>query len=46
VINPNTAEPKHLDNTMKSVDRLAKTNGFDSWIMMNVYPEPHTNPND
>lgn len=45
-INPSTAEPNQLDNTMKSVDRLAKINAFDSWIMMNVYPERHTKPND
>lgn len=44
-INPSTAEPNNLDNTLKSVDRLAKNNGFDSWIMLNVYPQRTTNPN-
>lgn len=45
-INPSTAEPGVLDNTMKSVDRIAKNNGFDSWIMLNIYPQRATNPDD
>ena len=31
---------------MKSVERLAAANGFDSWIMFNVYPQRATDPND
>jgi hypothetical protein len=45
-INPSTAKPEDLDNTLKSVERLALGNGFDSWIMMNVYPQRATDPND
>lgn len=45
-INPSTAKPGELDNTLKSVERLALSNGFDSWIMMNVYAQRATNPND
>lgn len=45
-INPSTTEPGALDNTMKSVDRIANNNGFDSWIMLNIYPQRTTNPND
>ncbi len=30
----------------KSVERLAAANGFDSWIMFNVYPQRATDPND
>jgi hypothetical protein len=45
-INPSTAKPEELDNTLKSVERLALSNGFDSWIMMNVYPQRATDPND
>ncbi len=44
--NPSTATPGNLDNTLKSVERLAKNNGYDSWIMMNIYPQRATNPND
>ena len=32
-INPSTAQPGALDPTLKSVERLANANGFDSWIM-------------
>lgn len=44
-VNPSTAEPSALDNTMKSVDRLRKENGYDSWVMLNLYPQRATNPN-
>ena len=37
-VNPSTAEPDHLDNTLKSVERIALGNGYDSFIMFNVYP--------
>lgn len=52
-INPSTAAPDHLDNTLKSVQRIALHNGFDSFLMFNVYAqratdpdrmEPHCNP--
>ena len=45
-INPSTAEPDNLDNTLKSVERIALGNGFDSFIMFNVYAERATNPDD
>ena len=45
-INPSTAQPGALDPTLKSVERLAAANGFDSWIMFNVYPQRATDPND
>lgn len=44
-INPSTAEPEKMDNTMKSVERIAKGNGFDSFIMFNVYAQRATDPN-
>lgn len=43
-INPSTAEPDDLDNTLKSVERIAQGNGFDSFIMFNVYAQRATNP--
>jgi hypothetical protein len=43
-INPSTAEPDHLDNTLKSVERIAKGNGFDSFMMFNVYAQRATDP--
>ena len=45
-INPSTAEPDNLDNTLKSVARIADGNGFDSWIMFNVYAQRATRPDD
>ncbi len=45
-INPSTAKPDALDNTLKSVERIAFYNGFDSFIMLNVYPQRATDPND
>ena len=43
-INPSTAAPDALDNTLKSVQRIALGNGFDSFIMFNVYAQRATNP--
>ena len=43
-INPSTAQPDNLDNTLKSVERIALGNGFDSFIMFNVYAQRATNP--
>ena len=45
-INPSTARPDDLDNTLKSVERIAHGNGFDSFIMFNVYAQRATNPDD
>ena len=45
-INPSTAEPDHLDNTLKSVERIALHNGYDSFLMFNVYAQRATNPDD
>lgn len=44
-INPSTAQPGALDNTLKSVERIALGNGFDSFIMFNVYAQRATDPN-
>lgn len=45
-INPSTAAPGDLDNTLKSVSRIAAGNGYDSWIMFNVYAQRATDPDD
>ncbi len=45
-INPSTAKPDALDNTLKSVERIAHGNGFDSFIMFNVYAQRATSPDD
>ena len=43
-INPSTARPDDLDNTLKSVERIALGNGFDSFLMFNVYAQRATDP--
>ncbi len=43
-INPSTAKPGDLDNTLKSVERIALGNGFDSFVMFNVYAQRATDP--
>ena len=43
-LNPSTAQPGDLDNTLKSVERIAWGNGYDSFIMFNVYAQRATDP--
>lgn len=43
-INPSTAAPDCLDNTVKSVERIALHNGYDSFLMFNVYAQRATDP--
>ena len=45
-INPSTAAPNDLDNTLKSVERIALGNGYDSFIMFNVYAQRAAKPDD
>ena len=45
-LNPSTARPGALDNTLKSVERVARHNGFDSFLMMNLYAQRATRPCD
>ena len=45
-VNPSTAQPDALDNTLKSVERIALGNGYDSFLMFNVYAQRATSPND
>lgn len=45
-INPSTAIPGRLDNTLKSAERIALHNGYDSFVMFNVYAQRATDPDD
>ena len=45
-INPSTAEPNNLDPTVNRVRKMVDTNGYDSFVMVNIYPQRATNPND
>ncbi|MBQ8137237.1 MAG: DUF1643 domain-containing protein [Clostridia bacterium] len=44
-VNPSTAAPDRLDRTLQSVERIAKHNGFDSFLMFNVSAQRATDPN-
>ena len=44
-INPSTATPNNLDNTLKKVRALASFNDYTNWVMLNLYPQRATNPN-
>ena len=45
-INPSTATPERLDNTLATFRNRAEAFGYASWLMLNVYPQRATNPND
>lgn len=45
-VNPSTAEPENLDPTVEKVEKIALNNGYDSWMMFNVYPKRDTNFED
>ena len=45
-INPSTAAPDALDPTLQSAQRIALANGYDSFIMFNVYAQRATRPDD
>lgn len=45
-INPSTAAPETLDPTLQSVERIAHSNGYDSFLMFNVYAQRATRPDD
>lgn len=37
-INPNTADGQRLDPTSRNVEKIALNNGYDGWILVNLYP--------
>ncbi|MDR0324728.1 MAG: DUF1643 domain-containing protein [Oscillospiraceae bacterium] len=45
-INPSKARPDLPDSTLIRVEKYAHINGFDGWVMLNIYPQRATNPND
>ena len=45
-INPSTACPECLDNTIQKVIKIGKYNKYENWIMLNIYPQRATNPNN
>jgi hypothetical protein len=45
-VKPSTAEPNNLDNTLLNVRKIATKNGYDGWIMINIYPQKATDPSE
>ena len=45
-INPSTATPEKYDATIRKVANNAHQKGFDSFVMLNIYPLRATNPED
>ena len=45
-INPSTACPECLDNTIRKVIKIGKHNDYENWIMLNIYPQRATNPDN
>ncbi|MFR0769640.1 MAG: DUF1643 domain-containing protein [Dysosmobacter sp.] len=43
---PSTAAPDALDPTLQSAERIALNNGYDSFLMFNVYAQRATRPDD
>lgn len=43
-VNPSTATPENDDPTIRKVREIVKNNGYDGWIMMNLYPLISTDP--
>lgn len=45
-VNPSTATPEKLDNTLRRVKKFSQTLGYDGWLMLNLYPLRATDPNE
>lgn len=45
-VNPSIATTENLDPTIKKIQKIAGNNGYDSFIMFNLYPQRATNPDD
>ena len=43
-LNPSRATNTHLDPTLKNVDAFRSLLGFDSFLMLNLYPQRATDP--
>ena len=45
-LNPSTADETKLDPTMRRTMQIAEFNGYDGFIMLNLYPQRSTKPKD
>ena len=45
-LNPGTADAENLDPTTKNINAIAENNGYDGWLLVNLYPRRKSNPVD
>lgn len=45
-INPSTANDEKDDPTISKIRKIASENNCDGWVMLNLYPQRATNPDD
>ncbi|MCC8360648.1 DUF1643 domain-containing protein [Salinimicrobium sediminilitoris] len=45
-LNPSRADAENSDPTMRNIDRIAGNNGYDGWLLVNLYPKRKPNPAD
>lgn len=45
-LNPSTADEQQLDPTLRRIKSFTEREGFDSFVMLNVYPYRATDPRD
>ena len=45
-LNPSTANDSKADHTMRKIMGFAERNGFDCYVMMNLYPQRSTSPDN
>lgn len=43
-VNPSYANPEKLDPTTRQIMKLSSINGYDGWIMLNLYPQRTSDP--
>lgn len=43
-VNPSTATPEKPDLTIRKVIKISQANGYDGWIMVNLYPKRDSKP--
>ena len=44
-VNPSTGQPGEYNGTLRAAQRMAQRHGFDSWVMINLYPQRTVDPN-
>ena len=45
-INPSTASPENLDNTIRKVKAISKVKGYINGVLLNIYTQRATNHKD